>query len=93
MERIRRRGEAERLGAQVFIVDADANRGRCWDLGVKATPAFVFYWEGHELTVKRLMHEDDVKLTGSFSDETLLEVIRVARESSVKGRKQFCVAC
>mmetsp|Transcript_12947 Transcript_12947/g.32601 ORF Transcript_12947/g.32601 Transcript_12947/m.32601 type:complete len:94 (+) Transcript_12947:106-387(+) len=93
MERIRKSGEAERVGSQLFIIDADEERTKCWDLGVKVTPAFVFYWQGKALVVKRLMHDDDIKLTGSFSEETLVEVIKTARENGVKGIRQFCVNC
>ena len=34
-------GEADWIGAQVFLVDADEERGMCWECGIRATPAFV----------------------------------------------------
>ena len=39
--------------------------------------------------MQRLMHDNDVKLTGSFSAQTLLNVIKSARESGMKGDKYF----
>ena len=88
-ENIRKSGEADRSGAQIFIVDADEEKGRCWERGIKTTPAFVFYWRGKQMSVQRLMHDDDVMLTGSFSEQTLLNVIKGARESGLRGEKHF----
>ncbi|QDZ21382.1 hypothetical protein HOP50_05g39120 [Chloropicon primus] len=89
VENIRKSGEADRNGAQAFIINADEERGRCWEFGIKTTPAFVFYWKGKQLSVQRLLHDNDVKLTGSFSEQTLLKVIKAARESSLRGVKHF----
>ena len=89
MESIRKGGEADRNGAQIFIIDADLDRGKCWEYGIKTTPAFVFYWKGKEMSVQRLMHDNDVKLTGSFTEQTLLGVIKSARESGMKGERYF----
>ena len=89
VENIRKSGEADRSGAQVFIIDADEERGRSWESGIRSTPAFVFYWKGKQMSVQRLFHDDDVKLTGSFSEQTILSVIRGARESGLRGDKHF----
>ncbi len=89
MEKIRTNGEADRNGAQVFIIDADEERGKAWEFGIKSTPAFIFYWKGKEMSVQRLLHDDDVKLTGSFSEQTLLKVMKGARESGMKGERYF----
>ena len=92
MENIRTSGEADKNGAQIFLLDADKDAGRCWEFGIRTTPAFVFYWKGKEMSVQRILHEDDVKLTGSFSHETLLNVIKSARESGMKGERYFQAA-
>ncbi|WZN62284.1 hypothetical protein HKI87_05g38200 [Chloropicon roscoffensis] len=89
VEKIRKSGEADRNGAQVFIIDADEERGRCWENGMRATPCFSFYWRGKQMSVQRVLHDDDVKLTGSFSEKTILDVIKGARESGLRGETYF----
>ena len=72
--------------AQLFVIEATTERDRCWDLGVVSTPALVFFWDSQQLTVRRPDYDDDQKLVGAYSQETLLEVIRHARECCVNPR-------
>ena len=48
-------------------------------LGVVATPALFFYFDGERLRVRRPEREDDDKFVGAATQEQLLEVIRHAR--------------
>ena len=78
--------EAIRMGrdvegfAQVFVIEANTEQDRCWELGVVSTPALLFFWDAQQVTVQRPDWGDDVKFVGAHSQDVLLEVIRHARE-------------
>ena len=63
--------------AQILIVDAGADKAAAWELGVVATPALFFYFDGERLRVRRPEREDDDKFVGAATQEQLLEVILV----------------
>ena len=65
--------------AQILIVDAGADKAAAWELGVVATPALFFYFDGERLRVRRPEREDDDKFVGAATQEQLLEVIRHTR--------------
>lgn len=81
-----RMGEEAGL-AQVFIVDADKESGCAWELGIKATPAIVFYRDGEHMRIRRPAAADDIKLVGSFAGTTLVEAIRVAKKAVAQGEQ------
>jgi hypothetical protein len=66
--------------AQTFAVDAAQEQERAWEAGVVSTPAFLFYWDGQPVLVRRPDWDDDNKLAGAFGMEQLLEIARHARE-------------
>ena len=55
------------------------DKAAAWELGVVATPALFFYFDGERLRVRRPEREDDDKFVGAATQEQLLEVIRHAR--------------
>ena len=70
--------------AQILIVDAGADKAAAWELGVVATPALFFYFDGERLRVRRPDREDDDKFVGAATQEQLLEVIRHARATCAR---------
>ena len=86
LEKFRMGEEAAGL-AQVFIVDADKESGCAWELGIKATPAIVFYRGGEHMRIRRPAAAEDIKLVGSFAGTTLVEAIRVAKKAVAQGEQ------
>ena len=74
-------------GAQIFVVDADAEDTKAWELGIESTPAILFYYNKEKLTVRRPGWEDDDKVCGAASRAQLLDAVRgavlAAREGDV----------
>ena len=66
---------------QLFIVDADKESGCTWELGIRVTPAIVFYRDGNPMNVRRLAQSDDMKLMGSFSAEDVVASVQKARRA------------
>ncbi len=82
--------EAMRMGgevpfAQIFVLDAAAERERAWEAGVVSTPSVHFFWDGEPVVVRRPDWEDGYALVGAMSSDRLLEVIRHARACGDKG--------
>ena len=77
------RAEVEAF-AQCFCVEAIAQADKCWDLGVVATPAVLFFWDGEPVSVRRPDWDDDTKLHGAFTPDKLLEVIRHTRDTCLQ---------
>lgn len=79
LEAIRMHRDVERF-ARLFIIETNCERDKSFEFGIASTPAIVFFWGGRLVTVRRPDWDDDKKLVGALSQETLLEVLRHARE-------------
>lgn len=88
LEKLRSDGLDPHIG-QVFIVDADKESGCTWELGVRATPAIVYYKDGDPMTVRRLAQSDDIKLVGSFSAENVCSSVQKARQAINAGESDI----
>jgi hypothetical protein len=83
LEQVRMSGDVQAF-AQLYLVDASAERDATWDSGVVTTPALLFYWDGAPVVVRRPTWEDDNKFTGACSAERLVEIIRHTRDCCFK---------
>eukprot|EP00753_Platysulcus_tardus_P016806 PLAT6052.1.p4 GENE.PLAT6052.1~~PLAT6052.1.p4 ORF type:complete len:136 (+),score=45.81 PLAT6052.1:572-979(+) len=77
--------------AHLFTVNADSAEGAVEKYDISSTPALMFFWAGEPLTVRKPDWDDDVKLMGAISDESLVDVIRFARETGERGKSILLV--
>jgi hypothetical protein len=83
LEAVRSAGEVAAF-ANIFLVDATAERDAAHEYGVLATPALLFFWDGEQAIVRRPAWEDDNKYCGVVPAARLAEMIRHARDCCVK---------
>ncbi|CAK9031922.1 unnamed protein product [Durusdinium trenchii] len=67
-------------GVEVFFVDADQEAHKAHQLGLWASPAFLFYARGCQLMIQRPETDDATKYVGSISTEELDSLLHQARE-------------
>ena len=84
VEQVRMGGDVQAF-AQIFLLDAMAEREAAYEAGIVSTPAILFYWDGEPVIVRRPLWEDDTKFTGAITAERLVEIIRHARDCCAKG--------
>ena len=75
--------------AEVVYINADEEREKCFEIGLSSPPALMFYWEGTPIMIRRPEWPDDKKYVGVPKKETLLELIRFAKEAGERKLKHM----
>ena len=79
-----RRRAWQRSAATLLRPRASQEQEAAWELGVTATPALLFFWDGKPVTIHRSDWEGSFAFVGAASRAQLVELIRHTRDCCVE---------
>ena len=74
--------------ASLVWLEASREHASAQNLGIYATPAVVFYWNGHPVSLRRPDQDTDHKFVGALSDAQLLQTIHHVQDCCLQGEQE-----